>query len=303
MVHSGRDAGIDVIINGRSGAGENAPLADRVSAFLTARGLRHRVEVVGTGADLPAAVARATAGDAGIVVAGGGDGTIATVAAALLDTSKALGLLPLGTFNHFAGSLDVPTELDAALEVLAAGPTRSVGVGEVNGRVFVNNSSLGLYPEAIQRREDAYRHVGRNRIISYLSAALALAERPNFLSLHLVADDVPLARRTPLLFVGANAYQMAGFNMPGAECLETGRFAVHIARPLGVLGLWRLALRALLRGLDGTSELEVLCARELHVSMRRRTHLRVATDGEVAIMRLPLHYRFRIDALKVVVPG
>ena len=291
---------IDVIINQRSGASETGAVGTRVSKYLTSRGVSSRVAEVRTGSELTAAIARAAAGDADVVLACGGDGTVAAVAAALVGTSKVLGVLPLGTFNYFARRIGVPLDINEALDVLAAGHLSQVSVGDVNGRVFLNNASIGLYPTVLRKRERTYRQIGRSRVASYLSVALALARRPAFLNLRLDADGHPLSRRTPLLFIGANAQQMASFSIPGDECLQSNRFAVYIARPLGVIHLWRLALRAFFRGLYGAHELEVICARELKVQMRRPTRISVAMDGEVVVLAAPLRFQLRVDSLRVI---
>jgi len=290
---------VEVIINHRSGASDNAAVAERVTALLRARGRRCRVTLVRTGEELSAAVAQAAAGDAELVVAGGGDGTVAAVATALLDTQRILGVLPLGTFNYFARSINVPLDIDGAIEVLVSGTIGRASVGEVNGRVFLNNSSIGLYPAVLRQRESAYRKLGRSRVASYLSAGLVLIQRPPFLRLELMVDGVALARRTPLLFVGANPHQMASFAIPGDDCLQSGRFAIYIARTLSVARLWGLALRAFFRGLNDADDLEVVCARELSVSLRRR-RVAVAMDGEIATMQAPLRYRLRVDSLRVL---
>ena len=75
-----------------------------------------------------------------LVIAGGGDGTISAVASVLAGTGKVLGVLPLGTRNHFARDLGISGDLAEAVRVLSEGMERRVDVGEVNGRVFINNS-------------------------------------------------------------------------------------------------------------------------------------------------------------------
>lgn len=291
---------VDVIINMGSGTPGKEAAAERVTEYLTSRGMEARVELVRTPDGLPAAVERAAAGDAEIVVAGGGDGTIATVASGVLDTPKVLGVLPLGTFNYFAQRIGVPLDLDGALEVIAAGTTsKAMSVGEVNGRVFLNNSSIGLYPAVLKQRETTYRRIGRSQAAAYLSAAFVLIQPPAFLNLQLTADGTPLVRRTPLLFVGCNPHQMATFGIPGYECIEDGRLAMYITRPMSAPQFWRLALRGLFRGLYGAKELEILCARELQVTLRRK-RVRVAMDGEIVRLQSPLRYRLRENALRVL---
>jgi diacylglycerol kinase family enzyme len=292
---------IDVIINLRSGTPGKEALGERIGRRLSSAGLTPQVELIRRPDDLPGAVERAAGGDAGTVVAGGGDGTIAAVAAGLLDTSKSLGVLPLGTFNYFAQRIGVPQDVDGALDaIVAAKRPKTFSVGEVNGRIFLNSSSIGLYPAVLAQRERTYRRIGRRSLAAaYLATPLALIQPPGLLDLRLTADGTPVARRTPLLFVGVNPQQMAGFGIAGYECIEDERLAAYITRPLGATRLGRLALRALVRGLHGAGEIEVLCARELNVTLRRK-RVRVAIDGEVARLNGPLRYRMRANALRVL---
>jgi len=294
------DRRADVIINAGSGTPGKEEAASRIRDYLSSRGIDVQVHLVRTPGELPAAVERAAAGDADVVVAGGGDGTIAAVASGVLDTPKVLGVLPLGTFNYFAKRIGVPLDLDAALDLIASTATpATMSVGEVNGRVFLNNSSIGLYPAVLKQRETTYRRVGRSQAAAYLSVAFVLVQPPGFLNLQLTADGQPIARRTPLLFVGVNPHQMAAFGIPGYDCIEDGRMATYITRPMGAMQLWRLALRGFFRGLHGASELEVLCARELSVTLNRK-RVRVAMDGEITRLQSPLRYRLRVDALRVL---
>ena len=289
-----------IIINARSGTPGKEDAAERISEYLSSRGTAARVELIRAPEDLPEAAARAAAGDADIIVAGGGDGTVAAVATGVLDTPKVLGVLPLGTFNYFAQRIGVPLDLDAALDVIATATTiKTMSVGEVNGRVFLNNSSIGLYPAVLKQRETTYRHVGRSQAAAYLSVAFVLIQPPGLLNLQLTADGTAIARRTPLLFVGVNPHQMAAFGIAGYECIDQGRLATYVTRPLSAAQLWRLALRGFFRGLHGASELEVLCARELSVTLRRK-RVRVAMDGEVTRLHSPLRYRLRENALQVL---
>jgi diacylglycerol kinase family enzyme len=234
-----------------------------------------------------------------VIVAAGGDGTIATCAAAAADTSRHFGVLPLGTFNYFAQRLGIPTGLDEALVVLTTGTPRPIGVGDVNGRIFLNNSGSGLYPVVLRQREQTYRRVGRSQIAAYVSAAWALMKPRGLLNLQLRVDGEALSRRTPLLFVGANPVQLAAFDIPGEACLASGQLVVYITQPLPPARLLTLAVRTLIRGLHGAGELEVVCGHEVVVTLRR-TRVRIALDGEIVRLQAPLRYRFRESALQVI---
>jgi diacylglycerol kinase family enzyme len=293
---------VDVVLNAQSGAAENEAVGDRAVEYLSARGFDVRIQLVRSPAGLHRAAMAAAEGDASVVVAAGGDGTVAALAERVCETGKVLGILPLGTFNYLARRFDIPPDVDEALAVVAAGHVSAVGVGDVNGRLFINNSSIGLYPAALKQRETTYRRIGRSQAAAYLSVAMVLLRPPALLNLQLTIDGVRLARRTPLVFAGVNPHQLEQFGIPGHACPETGGLALYITRPLTTAGLWRLAIRGFARGLHGAEELEVVCARELVVNARRR-RLRVAMDGEIVRLDLPLRYRFREHALRVLTPA
>lgn len=292
---------IDVILNSGAGTLDKQALAESITRTLTERGADPRVYVV-HGAELRATAEASATGDAAVVAAGGGDGTILTVARHLVGTGKALGVLPLGTFNYFARNLQVPLDLEPALQMLADGQCRQVDVGEVNGSLFLNNASIGLYPTVLAERERTYRRFWRSQFIAYVSVATVLLRSPSFLNLTLTADGQLMSRRTPLLFVGTNAHQMESFAIAGRECLDSGRLTFHVTRPMGAWALMRLALRALVRGLHGAHEFETLCAQDILVGMRR-PRVRVAMDGELHLMDTPLRITLRRAALRVVGPA
>lgn len=290
---------VDVILNKGSGKLDKQSLVTTIRTTLSSCGVDARVHLVEGGPQLVAAAARAAAGDADVIVAGGGDGTIGTVSKQLVGTGKTLGVLPLGTFNYFARNLDVPLELDAALTLLAVGEPRSIDIGEVNGHVFLNNASIGLYPAVLAKREHIYRRFGRSQLLAYTSAALALIRPPGLLNLTLTADGSLMSRRTPLLFIGTNAYQLESFAVAGRTCLQNRRLVLYVTRPLGAAGLFKLAGRAWVRGLHGATEFEVVCASEVTVSLRRR-RIGVAMDGEVKHLEAPLRFAMRRGALSVI---
>ena len=238
---------------------------------------------------------------ASIVVAAGGDGTVSAVAGALVGTESTLGVLPLGTLNHFARDARIPHKLDEAISVLAQGERRQVDCGEVNDRIFVNNSSLGLYPAVVRRRKEQQR-LGKNKAQAFAWAALSVFRRHPNLSLRIEADGSTVERRTPLLFVGNNRYDLEGLRIGSRERLDSGRLCLFVAQASGRLGLLRLAVSALLGRATGGAGLDVLELEHVTITAHRPS-LGVATDGEVATMQTPLRYRVQPRALRVLVPG
>jgi diacylglycerol kinase family enzyme len=291
---------IEVIVNAGSGAGHSADTRQRIADAFRARGSEARIFLAGNGSQLVALAQRAAGSDAERVVAGGGDGTINAVAAAIIGGGKTLGILPFGTMNHFARDLNVPLDLDGAVGAIVAGHAATVDVGDVNGRIFLNNSSLGLYPRVIREREQQQR-LGWGKWPAYARAALAVLRRYPFLDVRLSADGTETTLRTPFVFVGNNEYEMERIDAGGRACLDKGELSVYATRGTGRLGLIRLALRTLLGGLRHDKDFLAFTTTAMWVGTRR-TLVRVALDGEVVDMQPPLHYRVRPGALRVLTP-
>jgi diacylglycerol kinase family enzyme len=294
---------INVIINNASGATDKAAAQRIVADVFKASGVDATFFLARGGAEIAELARNAVADpDCQTIVAGGGDGTIAAVAAAIMGTEKNLGVLPLGTFNYFARNLGISSDLEQAARIIVEGSVARVNVGEVNGKLFLNNASLGLYPAVLREREQVYKRWGRSRLAAYFSVALTMLRPTAFLKLRLAAEGgKQVRRRTPLVFVGNNKYQLEEFNIRGAACLDAGRLAFYITNPIGRIGLFRLAARGLLGRLDDAEGFEVACLCEARVETRRR-RLRVAMDGEIMKMSTPLQFRVLPGALRVLVP-
>lgn len=235
-----------------------------------------------------------------IVVAGGGDGTISSVAAGLLDGPAALGVLPLGTLNHFAKDLAIPLDLAQAVRVIAKGDAQHVDVGEVNGRIFLNNASLGLYPRIVLAREDARRRLHASKWPALARASWQALKRPHALEVALTVDGKRLQRRTPFLFVGNNRYELAGLEAGKRRALDGGLLSVHVLRPQSPFGFILMALRTLCGLSTRERDFERFLVEEFEVEAVG-DRLEVARDGEVEPMSSPLRFRIRPRALRVIV--
>jgi diacylglycerol kinase family enzyme len=292
---------VDVILNAGSGPTTKDDACEQLTALFGAAGVDARISLARTGDDILALARLAARGDAATIVAGGGDGTIGGVASTLVDTQKTLGVLPLGTFNHFAKDLGIPLDLEGATRTIVAGHAVQIDVGEVNGRIFLNNSSLGLYPNIVQHREQKQR-LGHRKWPAFIWAAFAVLRRYPFLDVRLNADGKEFSSRTPFVFVGNNEYEMESFNIGRRACLDAGRLSIYFSHRTGRLGLLKLALRAFLRRLPRGEEFVAMCTREVLIETRRK-RVHVSTDGEVTLMQPPLRYLIRPGALRVIVPA
>ena len=290
-----------VIVNAGSGGGNDRALVDRLATLLDGAGIDAAIELARGGAEIDAAVKRAVAKRPRLIVAGGGDGTVSTVAAALVDTGLVFGVLPLGTLNHFAKDVGFPLDLAEAVYVLSVGRAAAVDVGEVNGRIFVNDSSLGLYPDIVHDRERQQRRLGRGKWTAFAWAAIAALRRYPFLVLALVVDGKEVQRRTPFVFIGNNEYRMDGFAIGERSGMEDGRLSLYVAQRPGRWRLLQFALRAVTGRLRQARDFDAILASDIVIQSKKK-RLRVATDGEVSVMTPPLHYRVRPASLVVMQP-
>jgi len=287
------------ILNGHSVHIEEAKAhIARISGEL---GADIQVVVTKRGDDISAVAARALGEHRHPVVAGGGDGTVNAVAGKLAGTDTPLGVLPMGTLNHFAKDAGIPLNLAAAVRNLFTGQVTRVDVGEVNGRVFVNNSGVGFYPHFVRQREEQEKH-GHVKRVAFMLALRAVVRRYIRLRIKVRMDQADaLEHVTPFLFVGNNRYQTSGLRIGTRSGLDSGRLWVCTAPTLGRRHVITVAMRTLFGGATD-QELSAFEAQELWVEPGT-ARVNVSTDGEVSIMDAPLHYKIRPRALGVVVPS
>lgn len=235
------------------------------------------------------------------VVVCGGDGSIRTVASVLTGTSVPLGILPLGTLNHFAKDLGIPSDIEGAVEVISAGRARAVDVAEVNGHVFINNSSVGIYPFLVLDRERKRRTEGRAKWVATGLAVLQMLWQFPLRRLSISTDGATESVRTSLLFVGNNKYDLALSSFGKRERLDEGELWLYVSKQQSRIALIWLACRSGFGLLDQARDLQILRVSSAEIRSRKR-HLLVATDGEIETMRPPLVFRSRPGALHVLVP-
>ncbi|PYQ44779.1 MAG: sphingosine kinase [Acidobacteria bacterium] len=291
-----------VLLNAAAGLRPRQVQAEvvRVRELFAALEMEANVRLV-PGPDLLAAAREAAASHTDVVVMAGGDGTMSAGAGGLAGTGKPMGVLPLGTLNHFARDLGIPTLLEEAVRNVAEGIVREVDVGEANDRVFVNNSSLGLYPAAVALRDAWMARQSMQKWAAMGRAALDTLRRFPVVRLTLRLPEGSLNVTTPMVFIGNNRYETKLFSLGKRPALDEGDLWVYLARDAGRFRFLRLALRALIGRLDDSRDFQGLCVKEMLVEDHRRV-LRVAFDGEVCHVAPPLRYQIRARALRVIVP-
>ena len=292
---------VSVLLNARSGTGHTEQKAQDLRRAFREAGCDAIVASVGPDGDMRGIARKLLDKQPEVLVAAGGDGTVGALADMVRGTDTALGVLPAGTFNHFARDLGIPLELEKAIDVIAAGRRARVDVGEVNGRCFVNNASLGLYADLVRERTRQQRRLRRSKRTAMLWATLAMLDRPPLVDLRLEIDGKLQDCRAPFVFVGNNHYVLEGFNIGRRERVDCGTLTVYTTRSCTTAGLVTLALRALVGRLRQAEDFMEAAASALRVESPRH-RLPVATDGEVTLMETPLHFRVCRKSLQVMVP-
>ena len=290
-----------VILNQASGALSVQANREILLGALRDAGLEAIVVTVSDGGEIESAVRPHLDSDCQAVVAAGGDGTINAVAAILVGTGMSLGVIPGGTLNHFAGDLQIPNDLTEAIKVLKTGVTKLVDVGTVNGRIFLNNSGLGLYPEMVMKREEIRKHGFRKATALLMASALTLLRFP-LLRVRLEVNGRVIQRFTPFVFVGNNPYEVDGLQFGMRPRVDSGTLCVWVARRTRRFGLLRAVFQMAFKGLRGVRELDVLTSPDVVIRPRSKI-VPVSIDGEVFKLRTPLQYQIRPGALRVIVPS
>jgi diacylglycerol kinase family enzyme len=258
-----------LILNPR--AGDERPSSEELRAAAERRGVR--VHVLEEGDD---AVELARAADADALGMAGGDGSLAPVATVAIERDLPFVCVPFGTRNHFARDLGL--DRDDPLGALAAfdGTERRVDVGRVDGRVFLNNVSLGLYAQLVHRRED---HRRRREALASARALWLVARRRH--GLHATLDGEPLSTR--IVVISSNAYELSLFDIGERRSLTDG--LLHLYTATGLLPReWK----------DRSAERFTLETEEPRVEG--------ALDGEPIVLDSPARFEIVPAALRVLVP-
>ncbi len=296
-----------IVFNPRSGHGDADDVQRTIETVLQDAGRRHTLLRVQSPAQL-AAIAEQAAQQAqaagGALVAAGGDGTLNTVAQAALRHQLPFGVLPQGTFNYFGRAHGVPEDTQAAVAALLDAQIEPTQVGQVNERIFLVNASVGLYPQLLEDREAFKREYGRSRLVALWAALVTLCSAHRPLRLALQTGGQTQQVRTPTLFVGNNALQLEQTGLAHAA-LEQGSLVAVTLEPLGTLALLGLMLRGAFGQLGEAASVHSFACQHLRVQPAApfgRARMKVATDGEVGLMRAPLVFQVAPQRLQLLKP-
>jgi diacylglycerol kinase family enzyme len=293
---------IPILINreGGAAAGDDG-LAAKVETACRDIGLAAEVRLLAAGEIAVAVEAHA---DRDRIVIGGGDGTVQSAAAALirLGSDAALGILPLGTRNHLARQLAIPLDIAGAMALLAQSDVRRIDVGQVNDHIFLNNASIGMYPELVRSRDEEERRHHIPKWIANILAARAVLRRLRHHRLQVEAHGRAQVIRTPLLFVGNNVYSLEAGHIGQRAALDAGKLSLFALATHSRLSVLWFALRTLVGRADPEQDFAALeTSRELIVRAHAAT-IQIALDGELRWLQTPLRFASLAGAVRVIAP-
>jgi diacylglycerol kinase family enzyme len=298
-----------VLLNASSGSSDAQQERVDIDRVLDEAGRRHEILVIDAPQQLGEATKRAldlAIRNSGAIVVAGGDGTINTVAQAVLPTGLPFGIVPQGTFNYSSRAQSIPLDTVEATRALLTARLKPAQIGAVNDRIFLVNASLGLYPELLEDREQYKHRYGRNRVVAFWAGLRTLSRSHRQLLLEIEHDRERELVRTPSLFVGNNALQLEQVGLPESEDVERRRLAAVIVRPVGTKELLSLAMRGALGRLGDDDRVRNFAFQRMTVMPVGRhgaRRIKVATDGEICWLEPPLTFSVAPQPLQLMVPA
>jgi diacylglycerol kinase family enzyme len=298
-----------VVLNVGSGKGDSNVTESTIRGVLTEAGQAHEFLAVHNAEEIPAIARRAVEQAKqrnGVVVAAGGDGTINAIAQAVLGSGRPFGVLPQGTFNYFGRTHGIPEETSQSTRALLDARVHPVQVGMVNGKIFLVNASLGLYPTLLEEREKHKQQLGRSRLVALWSAIVTLLGEHRSLIIEIEHEEGSEAIRTPMLFVGNNALQLEQLGIPEASVVEEGLLTAITTKAVGTAPLLALLIRGAFGKLGEARSVESFAFRRMTVRQRHAygaRRMKVAMDGEVLWMPTPIEFRIAPHPLLLLKPA
>jgi diacylglycerol kinase family enzyme len=235
-----------------------------------------------------------------LFVAAGGDGTINSVIQPLVNTDAIFGVIPVGTYNHFAKDLGIPLAWREALDVITSGETKPIDTARINERFFVNNVSMGLYPELVARREEKGRDYPRWK--ARLFAAMATLRKYPHIAVTLESEHHQEVVRTHVLMISNNTYDLSRLGIEAPRlALEEGRLSVYWLPHVPRLALTSFIAHYLAGRVRTAPGFRSFRTSRIRVQSRKK-YFHVGIDGEVATLATPLVIMIVPQSLSVKVP-
>lgn len=312
------------VLNGTSGGNDSSTTRQTIEAAMHSAGRTFRLFVIGEPNNIAATAQQAVEtaqAEGGVVVAVGGDGTINAVANVALRSGCVFGAIPQGTFNYFGRTHGIPEDIHGSLEDLLQGEPTPVQVGLVNGRVFLVNASVGLYPDLLEDREVFKQRYGRSRLVAMWSALVTAFGDHRYLDLEMDKEGERAHFRATALFIGNNRLQLEQVGMEQAESVKQGQLAAIAVNHVGTAAMLWLAARGALGSLGDADNVTGFSFRRLVVASfgllnkqssthqaphptgkgsKAKRRIKVAADGEIMWLQAPLEFRVAPEPLLLI---
>jgi diacylglycerol kinase family enzyme len=246
-----------------------------------------------------------------IIVAGGGDGTIASVAALLVDTSITMGALPLGTMNLVVQALGFSPRLEDALSQFAGAKGEKMDVGLVNNKVFLHQVSFGLQPRMAKLREKLGYKSRASKMLGAVRALVILTLRSKMVRVNISADGEIMRVKSPMVAITNNPIG-SDKHWSVQHRLDSGKLGYYALNQYSLRALFRLARGYLRNRLHDDEIIESRTATTLKIRRRpRRTTGRpgffkqrkgilASIDGEVVLLENPVTITIKPRCLNVL---
>ncbi len=285
-----------IIINEEAGQGDRLK---EISEYLDRENFEYDVFKI-SGENLPDILERVSNKNYEILVAAGGDGTVSSVAEKAVILNRTMGIIPVGTLNHFAKDAGIPLNINEALRTITGGKTISIDTASVNDHIFLNNSSIGLYPKVVKRREEQMK-LGGKKWPAMFQAIMTVVKSIPKINVAIKADGRTVKCKTPFVFVGNNDYKFDFFNLGRREGLVDGQLSIYYPKYEGRISYLRLIFKTLLGRLDQEANFRILHNEDLIIYSNKKK-LEVSIDGEVFKLKTPLHYKIKPKSLRIIIP-
>ncbi len=290
---------IEIIYNVKSSRAKSDPLSMLHDLFI-----KYTTEFtvsLTTGTEIQELITKAKTAKPEIIVIAGGDGSISTAAGELAETHIRLGILPIGRYNHFARQAGIPLDIKQAVQAIFEGYSREIDVGKVNGKVFINNSSIGFYPRAVRLREQLSIRWGGGKGMAMIIALLTMFKRFPILRIEYATAEKKIEKKTTFVFIGNNKYEMHLLDIGQRRSLQKGLLSLYTGNFETRSSIVRLIFFLLFDRLRQNRDFEYHTVREIRLHTRKKS-IHVSTDGEIKKMKTPLHYAIQPRGLKVITP-
>lgn len=293
---------IAIVLNSRAGGLRTlhpGRAAEDVARLFRDRGHAVRTEVHAGPAVVQAIARICLDRSCDTVIVGGGDGTVSAAAAAAAEHGITLGILPLGTMNLFARSLSTPRTMRAAAAALADGRPVRVDMGEVNGRPFIHDVTLGLHPRIIRFRERLTYSSRAGKILAGVQAWWVVLRQPPRLNARIEANSDIAERSATAILVSNNL--LGEGHLPYADDLQQGQLGLYVTESARWHDLIELAARMSLGEFSHNPLLETWRADRIVISLPLRS-VRASVDGEIVPLQPPLRFTVQKGGLTVLQP-